>query len=361
MGLITIILSCLYLGFVPPRDFDLYRHFELFNTIKKMSFKELFFSDYKGNSAQMADYIDSAKGYLFYLFAISRLKIKELLPVVTGIITYGLLFNRIKNIARDFVMPNYCMALGISIVLIFIDFRDISCIRNILAYVIFAFAIYQDLVKKKRQVFCFIIYILLCTFHMACLILLAIRLLLLLSNKYLKGLATILLIGIFPMGEVIMNFVGKFSGSAYLSRLAYKIHVYRFGRTEYNWHGAIMFFLILAVFFVGFLYVQKNIREIRIKNYSTFCIYVIAFTLGASSQYDILLRNIELIVILLLPHMMLFVQKFVDFKNGHLLIKCNSLGGNVYFIVFMICSLATLVFYSWIAYIPMNQYFMIKG
>ncbi len=354
------LLSLLYLFFVPSKDYDLFRHFEVMNIVEGMSFKELFFEKVSTDNWLLADYLDSSQVYLFYLFLISRLRLDTLLPVITVLIVYATAFLRIHKLGKEENISGAAVFIAFITVLFVMDYRDLSGIRNMLAYSLFTYTVYEELVNKRNPIACFSVYILLCGVHMSCVILLALRVAVLISqrSKVLRTLAAIAIFGIYTFAMDIISLISGLVGSPYLESLVYKITVYREGRKDYNPAGAVVYISIISVLFVVYLIARRQglVGE-KFKSYSLYTLFVFAFTAGAFLQYDIIRRNTTLIMLTALPFVILYFGRHIKGSVRRFSLtgesKFDVLASSGYAVFLIFC----LAFFWWISYLPMDAGF----
>lgn len=351
----AIILSSLYFFYVPPFEDDLYRHYELLEIAKDMSLRDILIDNTITNSNLYNSYIISAKVYLLYLFFISKLPAIEFLPVITTFIIYTLSFVRLNKIATEIDAPRIAIVIGFISFLCMTDYRDFSCIRNMLAYALFSYIIYEELVNNKNKYIAFLLYGLLCLLHMSCVVLLGLRLILgLSSKKHIKQIVVIALLSIYTLTPYILGVMAQFFNTPYLAYLVEKISIYRLSRTAYNWHGAMAYITIITAQTVLYRYVIKNkIYPERFKRYNTYTLFVLAFTIGAFGQYDILRRSVTLMTMLFLPYI---VMAFSAFTNATR--RPTTTREPIIYIGYGLVLLCSLLFLGWISYRPMDQCFL---
>lgn len=351
-GVCAIILSVLYFFYVPPFEDDLYRHYELLEIIKDMSLRDILINNTISDNDLYNSYLISSKIYLLYLFFISKLPVIGFLPVVTTFIIYFLSFKRIRKTAIEINAPRIAIILGFLSFLCMTDYRDFSCIRNMLAYALFSYTIYEDLVNNKNKYISFLFYGLLCLLHMSCVVLLGLRILLVFSpKKGLRNFFIIAILSVYTLTPYLLDLTAQLFNTPYMAYLAEKISIYRISRTDYNWHGALAFITIITAQSLLYRYVIKHkIYPERFKRYNTYTLFALAFTIGALGQYDILRRNVTLMTMLLLPYIVIAFSDIAT-KSKHRTAESKPL----IYIGYGMTLLFSLLFFGWISYIPMDK------
>ena len=142
IGCITIIilLGLVIIAFMiqPNKSNDLYRHFEKLDIFRNVAFEA---------TSEMNDIIGAK--ILFYI--ISLLPSNHFLPVVSVIITYGILFYIIKDFAKNKYVTTRCFAISVLLGFSICDYISVvSGIRNTMAFAFIALALYKDLIKNEK-------------------------------------------------------------------------------------------------------------------------------------------------------------------------------------------------------------------
>ena len=367
---IAFLLGVILMFYNPPETDDLYRYYKMFDIVKNKSFSDCISLNFGVSDwyykYMLSDLMQNSRIFMLIIFIISRTGIRQLVPFFFCICTYVPLFILVDKISHKYEYRKIACNIGYMLVLFCIDFRFVTCLRNLMAYSIFALLLYDDMNtnSKKRKVLIFIGYVLLCEIHMSCTVLLVIRLLILIFKNKLKNYICIafLFLGTFInlIVFVLQNYLGGFS---YTVRLAQRITDYYIGRTEYNINGAVFFIvsILIELIIVFFCYrIERKKIDQKYCSNANYFYYVTFFTLGSINQYDVLTRNVEIISILLLPYIMSFYNECVFAKKGCICIISSNKAAFYRFVVFALSILlliSSLLFYTNFSYVPMQKGF----
>ena len=312
MLLAAIGMSSLYFFFVPPKVYDVSRHYEALHVLRKCNIWQIVNGDLGRRSESFNSLFQSSPCYLYYAYFISLLQIDELLSVITGIIIYTSTSHIILMAADDIGedIADWKIALCFFFLLAMVDFRTISGIRNMMAYALFANILYRDVVRNANKVLCFSAYFALANFHTSIFVLIAIRLLLALSRYIPKLVMLIGLLASFSFVEFILNFLKRFSSIRMIQTLIVKMEAYGIGGGSYYIYSrAIIRFLHMIIYLSILLYCKKKIPKTQLfEKYWDFLIMFIVFTFGAIRQYDIFVRGNILMYFTILPFLLLFLH-----------------------------------------------------
>lgn len=359
-----IVLSSLLFFYVPPVEDDLSRYYQMFDVAKKLSIGEYFGADYGTDDWLMNhmfnDYAKSTPVFFVMLFLISRAPIREMLPVVFSLITYIPLFMLVYEVSADNKYSKRTMCFCFIMILTCIDFRFVSCLRNLSAYSIFAYTLYKDTMRKSKPISCLIGYLIACGIHLSCVPLLFLRLIAILISGKLKWAVVTFLLLVKKLSQLIAPIFGNLFGNITLvAKLIEKIEIYFVDRTNYNVHGALFFCgAIMAVLLVYFASRSDKIALKTYKSYDTAFLYIAAFTVGCVGQYDILTRNTKLLVMLIIPFASGYVDGIVNenavkipFSQRRICRDKVVLGGLILLVT------VSFLFYSLYSYLPISDCF----
>lgn len=367
---IAVFFALLLALYNPPISDDLYRYYNMFDIIKEKSFLDCInlnfnISDWYYNYV-INDMMQNSRVFMLIMFIISRTGIKQLLPIFCCLCTYIPLICLVDKIGKKGEYNNIATNIGYVIIFCTVDYRFVSCLRNLMAYAIFCLILYLDFneVNKKKRILYFFIYLVLCEIHMSCAILFALRIVVLIFKDRFKVIisSALLLLNVFI--NIIIGLMEKYlSFIPYVARLAKRASDYYLGRTNYNINGAIFFVTcILIVIFVILLSGGKNNHKDR-GEYKidggfekTYIMYIICFTLGSITQYDVLVRNTSLISMLSIPCIMLFYNNCVHREGIHIYLK-RVKNSALLFITSLILVYGSLLFYTLFSYVPMQYGF----
>lgn len=364
----AFLLSSFFFFYVPPKADDLSRYYDLFDAMKKMSLsevlnREIVTSDWL-TKYLFNDYLSNSKAFMVIVFLLSRTGIKELLPFTFSLLTYIPIFLTLVKVGEDNKLSKSSICMVYIIMLACIDFRMVSMLRQLSAYSLFVYVLYDDLIRNKNKVLCFILYLVICQLHMSCVILLGIRLIL--NIKHLKPVFVLVFASMFALSKLIIYILNTFFYQIpFMLRLAQRISNYNLGRTNYNYNGAVFFWGCIFVVITIYVYIRQKSYLIR-KNvlFGDFLVYVLAFTIGSIRQYDVLIRNTKLLIMLMIPFFAIFLSKYVKIGNGGIRIKesgtqeeCTYVNTSV-FCLSLILTLISFLFYTLFSYAPMQEFFV---
>ena len=269
----------------------------------------------------------------------------------------------IWEVCEDEQCPKEVFSVCFIVVLACVDVRLVSCLRNLSAFAMFIYVLYKDLVKGANTWFCFVAYMLLCMLHMACVILLVMRTIVFLKNTYLKRLVVAALIFTQALSALVAEVLTTvLKNVPYAIRLAQKIEDYFIKRVNYNIKGSLFFIgAILAAIFIYIIVNKRKILPSKYSRYEQFFALASAFSVGCLGQYDMLMRNSALIVMLILPFVAVLLNEQLVFRNRTVKLKSSSRReeiGNVASITALIGLIVmSAMFYTLFSYLPMDSCF----
>lgn len=361
-----VILSGLFFFYDPPVSDDLYRYYQLFDTVKQLSLSEYLGADYGTQdwliNHMLNDYKGTALIFSSVLFAVSRIGIRELMPVVFSLISYIPLFMLVHEVCIDNKYSKRTMCLCFVLILACVDFRFVSCLRNMSAYSIFVYTLYKDTVKKSRPLVCLIGYFVACGIHLTCFPLVFMRLLAVAVAGRFKWAIIVVLLFTRRLALLMASLTNTLFGDIFLmSKLAEKVEVYFVKRTNYNRNGAIFFCAaIIVVALIYFALKKDRVIPKAYKKYEAVFLYSVGFTVGCIGQYDILTRNCKLVIVLAVPFVSCFLDGRFALERGNIriisshqklhrdVVVCACFAGLV---------LASFLFYTLFSYMPVDVCF----
>lgn len=298
--IVALILATIAFFFQPSADMDLYKHYQTID----------YFKIHGWDYVKTTYIFKTLPIYGVYFYLISLLPVKEFLPAVTVFITYFLSFNLIYKISRDNNIKKSYIMITFSFFILGTDYLSvISGIRNMLAFSIFVYFLYIDLVEKKHKLLCFLIYIALCALHDSVIILVLFRIIVCIYNRFTRITLMLALVFWTFFLDSILNIVNLFTGS-YFIKITEKVGFYYIGILDYNLRTVLFELLCLILLTLIFIsYHQEN----RNKNYypSKYWHYIfitIAFTLGSIKQYELFLRMTGFIMYASPYYIMMFLD-----------------------------------------------------
>ena len=356
------LISLMFAFYDPPKADDLYRYYGLFDIVNGMSLKDYVNSRFKTTDwlygYMLNDYMQNSKTFMVILFIISKTGIKALLPIFFSFLTYVPLINMICEVADDHNYRKQTLCTMFLVVLACVDVRMLTMLRNMSAYAWFAYLLYIDLVKQEKRFLCFIGYFVLCELHMACVVMFAIRLIMLITKKRLRYVIMTVMISAFAFTEQLAALVNVLLGRIeFFKRLAQRMIDYNIGRINYNSNGAIFFVGSLLVCLACY-WLTRNYVENK-KKYEMFgamFVYEFAYTIGSIRQYDVLTRNCQLMVMLGVPFLMAVINGFY-LKDGIMIVQIrkNKASTSVLLPAMVWALVAfSFLFYGLFSYIPLQ-------
>ena len=358
------LISSVYFFYTPPQADDLFRYYNLFDIVKGLSLSQLLRSQFTVSdwlyNYLLTDYMRNSKTFMAILFVLSRTGIKQLLPVFFSLLTYIPLVLVISDIGKTQRYSRESMCICFGVMLACIDLRFLSMLRNMAAYSVFVSLLYVDLVKEKKRFLCFIGYIVMCELHMSCVLLLAIRLVVMIANKRFQYIIILIMLSLFIFTEQIADIINAFFGNiGFLSRLAQRMIDYNIGRTSYNTHGAIFFVGSIFVCIIFYLLIKDRKRvKTRYQLYGKVYVYFCAYTAGSILQYDVLTRSCQLIAMMCLPYIMAFANDItincysITVSEGENRRICDN---QVLFILLLFLIAFSYAFYGMFSYVPLQR------
>ncbi|CAJ2231428.1 EpsG family protein [Companilactobacillus paralimentarius] len=228
-------------------------------------------------------------------------------------------------------------------------FYQIEGIRNFLAFMIFAWAIFTDLTatQKHEKVEAIIAYIFCMFFHPIAIVFVLFRLLLALKNKFVffgnhifDVVVMVILLTYNHFMSSIINLLAQISELPMMSSLFSKSQNYVYGQTEFSASTGraevsftSMVFVALIVELLLFLSLYKD--TVLPKGYLTLYLYIIAFTIGSFMNSQIYLRAIMLLLFMSAPlKALLFSTERLKDRTVYLMFFYNLMTYATAFVLF---------------------------
>ncbi|PGT89046.1 EpsG family protein [Bacillus sp. AFS040349] len=304
--LISFILAIIGFFVVPNNTMDLYKHYQVLEAIRISGIEVV----------SNHNYYDSLPIFRIYFYLISFLQYNGFLPAITVFITYALTFKTIYKLGIRYNVSKLGMLLAMLFFVGTFNYLGLlSGIRNMLAFSVFAYFLYIDLVEKKNSLFCWLIYILLCFFHSSTVVLVLFRLLLYLYNKFTGKIINIVLIAWSFGSFMIINMLDSLTDIKLFKLLIMQIEGYS-TLDYYPIIPAISKYLILITIMITFLYfmnVNKSIKEL--KGITRFSALIIAFTIGSITNYHIFVRFVNFLIFLSPIYIMLISKNIYPYTS----------------------------------------------
>lgn len=365
MLLSAVCISSLYFFFTPLPGYDLTRHYELLHILRRLDLKSVLSGTEKIANRLLRQYTEYSRLYLIYAFLISKLKIDAFLPVITGTIIYASVSSIIMMSAEDFgeEIESWKISFCFFFMLMLTDFRTVSGIRNMLAFSLFAYVLYYDLVRNAGKFWCFLAYFLLANIHTSIYLLIVIRLLTSLGKIVPKWILMVVSFVSQSFLDSIIQFLTRVGDVPLARSLLEKINIYVIsGGTQYIMiRGAAHFILILIQMAIFFYVLRNQYLNKKFKHYGDFFLFTILFALGAIRQYDIFVRSYMLIVFMVSPFLLSFLNNAVGEMPNELILSKRSLIGFREVCLYLMCIAAvilSMIMYYRGFYTPMDSGFI---
>lgn len=295
----AFILSSLYL-FVEPTESDLTRLYGMADAIQNASIEDIILmraGDYGNYLLNM--YITRYMIFNLYTKAVSVLP-RNFFVFLPALMIYLIPLIIVFDDIHTRNCKKWVYIVSYSAFLLCIDYLSISAIRNIsVAMLFFLILVHYDLNGRWKKLYCFIGYLILAFIHSYAVVLIMLRLLIVISNKYTKYILAILI----SLGYALLisgnSFVyWLFGHFDFLLNILERLVLYSdYTETTVEIKRSFMFMLytlILLISFLSYLFtwkaLNKNDRVFMTKLFD-FLLFSTFFTLGAYAQYDLFIRG----------------------------------------------------------------------
>ncbi len=354
MILAAIGLSSLYFFYQPPVNYDLYRHYETLHSLRRYDLWAVMSGAINKYNESIKSYQQGAPVYLLYAYLISKLQVDQLLAVITAIITYipvsSIILMAVDDLDED--IADWKLSFCFFFLLVMLDFRGISGMRNTTAYALFAYVLYKDLVRNASKPLCFIAYLAIANFHNSTLILIIIRLMIELNRFIPKLVLMIIALAAFSSVNLILPVLLRYAGIPMVQSLIVKLNAYGFGGgSKYLvFRAAVRFFQIVFCLLLC-LYCKRRIPQTkRFQKYGDIILLFVMYAFGAISQYDIFARSMMFLYFAILPFLLLFLKYIVAETPFELMIPASSMVGftevALYFMIYGAMALSLYMYYD---------------
>lgn len=351
-------LPVLYFGFNPPNleTYDVGRYYIILEQMRTMGVQEVL-------GGSLSFYITTFIGDThfvaqIYFWLISKLGVNELLPYITGVIVYSICFGMLHDASEKYSLTNTQFGIIISYILFFINYGEISGVRNILAFSVAAYVLYLDFATNKNIVFCLMIYTILVFLHTSVMIILALRLVLLVRKIVSFRVIAFCCFVSYSFIGIIKKVLSKFSRFDIINVTLMKIVGYS-EREEYNYRLVFGSLVILFLCFLLAYYASKNDKKFFGKYYE-FVVCFVAIAFGGIFS-DVLISRLSTLAIFISIPCAVFLLHHSLTRRSVLTIKANNkkqllLGiVSVCFLYFSIFFFA--FFHLFFSYIPTFSFF----
>ena len=354
MILASIGLSSLYFFFQPPVKYDLYRHYEILHILRKNDLWSIMNGSFNKGTQTLKSLQQGSPLYLLYAYLISLFQTDQLLSVITGIIIYTSVSDIILMAAEDIDedIADWKISFCFFFLLIMLDYRTISGIRNMMAFALFANVLYRDLVRNASKPLCFIAYLAIANIHNSVVILIIIRFIIELNRFIPIMVLMIVHLAAFSFIDMILIFLERYSGIPMIRALIDKIYIYGFGGgTKYIVSRALIRSAHMFFYLSLYLYCKKSILQTkRFQKYGDFILLFSMYAFGAFRQYDIFVRSNVFLYFAILPFLLLFLHYIVGEMPLQLILPDSSIFGFgeviVYLMIYGAMALSLYLYYG---------------
>lgn len=287
--LASLSLGLLAYNYKPTIAGDLYRHYIMLEEFKMYGF----------NYILKTHYFRDTPTFAVYAYLISLLSKKEFLPMITTFIVYFLPFQVINKICLKYKIRKNYRFISLFFLMSTLSYLSvIGGIRNMLAFSIFSFYMYEELYEKRNKKICYLGYLISLFIHSSVIILLVIKMIPILKKKWIIFISLIFMS--WPLHlKLIMKLLEKFNGIPIFLMISKQINGYFLkegGGTQYVYSVAFIRSLTLIIIIILLLSVFFK-KRIQIEKYINFYSILVCFTLAAVFQYDLYVRMVSFLSI----------------------------------------------------------------
>lgn len=336
-------LSVLAFFYSPTQYADLFHHYLMLDEFKF----------YGWNYVVDTHYFQRQPIFAVYAYLISFFPFKGFLPAITVFLAYLFPFILINKISIKYNIKKEIIVLSFLFILFTMSYLGVmGGIRNMLAFSLFGYTLYSDLVEKKNKIICFTIYIALCLFHSSIVILVVFRLLVALTKKRLSFFFLLVVSLLWPLLSLyIIKILGLLKGVVFFSFLQEQVEGYINGGTQFVYSTASIRLLSLISIFsclIFCIFMQKYIKDYPDK-YLRFFLITILFTIGGVFQYDLFVRMVCFLIFSSPFVILIALSVSSNGTNRNVTILKMFLNVELIFV-----SVISLVFYTWSEYTKIN-------
>ena len=248
--LVALFLGLMAYKFIPPSDYDLFRHHLIVRNLIGKDFS------YFLNYAKVAD-LEFLSLLICYIVAF--FKNVDLLQFLVVFIGYFLIFYILRDYRNKTNIKMIPFILICSFTLFsFNALSFISGLWNYLAIIIFSFSMYNEYEKKGNKVFCYFLYGLTLLLHNSMIFPLAVLIIYKSFKNKLNIKSIIVIILLFITPTVILNFINnivdinvlKTISNTYNSYFTHDAYMYKFyGGKVFIMEMLKLFIILLSIFF----------------------------------------------------------------------------------------------------------------
>lgn len=339
----SLLLAALAFYYSPSQYEDLYYHYIMLDEFKTGGWSFIL----------NTHWFERQPVFAIYVYFISLFPANGFLPAISIFLTYLFPFILIYKIAIKYNVKKIYIVFSFLFILCTMSYLGVmSGIRNMLAFSVFSYVLYVDLVEKKNKIVCFAIYIALCLLHTSVVTLVIFRLLLTIAKRKFFFIIIAIFSLLWPLFNIfIFKVLGLLKELEFFMVLDEQVKGYIGGGTQYVFSTASirLISLVIILFCVILsMYMSRNIRNYPDK-YFRYILLIIFFTAGGIFQYDIFVRMVC----------------FLIFSSPFVLLTALSTGTKsinrdvtylkmLLYVGLIFVLMVSLVFYTWSEYTKIN-------
>ena len=309
--LIGIAIGIIAYYFIPPMNYDLYRHHLAVNRLIGIDFKT-FIKNIDIFSIELLPQ--------FINYFAARLLNHNLIQLFIVSLGYTLLsyimydYNKRVNCnVFIFIIMYLFIMLGLN----FIYF--ISGLWFYIAVIIFAFAYYLEKVKNINKIICYILYFITILFHKSLLFAILLLIIYKLFNEKINLRIIIIALLVFLLPQVILNYLSKMFNSGFLNTINNMFNSYTLRNAEmYNHYGTRVLIIEFSKILITMIFVFFERKNEKLKQINGFIFLLSICTLLMFSKSVVMIRFAMLIQFIGIIPIMSNLKKLT--KNNFLVI-----------------------------------------
>lgn len=278
----TAVIAAMAFQVVPTPGFDLYNYW--YGVLA--SYQNMPLSDFLGQLAGETEPI-----VRIYFYIISKLPYWGFLSLINVAIVYGIIFWILWKISERFPMSNNSFAiLVIWTIGVTPYYTVLGGIRYQLAFSVFAWAFYNEVVEKRWVMQSWVVYLLTVMIHNSAVILLILRIALLLYSRYTGITVTALIFAGCIAAIPLVNLLSQVIDSPVLLQILDKgSSYYESGGSDLSW-GNWTTAISMAICGIAALLELRRCQCRMDRKVTGFLVLLLAFCLGSITTSDVFAR-----------------------------------------------------------------------
>lgn len=221
----SIIFALIGFSFQPHLGDDLIREYENLEDIRRLGWE--YFSTETIKYSDISNKFEGLYTSQLYYYLFSKLPVFNFLPAITLFIEYLLQFDLAEKCIKKADLGRNSAWLLFTFVLCTREtYMMMSGIRNQLAFTIFCYFLYVELVEERHKVLCWVMYAFSCFMHQSAIVLLVCRIFLIVRNRKIKTIIAGLCLCWSYFLSGINWVLSKIPNSSFITSILYKINIY---------------------------------------------------------------------------------------------------------------------------------------